>query len=140
MRAAKHSIAIAISITAIAWLLYSPLCNLSCALPMAEPLQQPEQPAHCHKKADSQKQRSSDRQSRSTPHRHDGSDNCASHADAALLPAARSNAPLDVAAQAQAVEPAAPLNVLFDEARSARDLSIASHSPPGRAVISVLRI
>jgi hypothetical protein len=141
MRAAKRPIAIVVSISAIAWLLYSSLCNLDCSLTLAKPLERSEHARHCHHKQDAQDQTSTAGHIPSAPYNHKGHDNCPSHVDAtALMPAgAGASTALHYVTHAAAYSLPYVIYVSFDEARPVCAGDISFRSPPKRAVLTSLR-
>ncbi len=140
--------ALAISFLIIAGLIYSPLCNLKCALSSCaasaatKPEKANEQSSHCHRHSESKEQYSSQRQTPSTPARHNDSSDCPAHLDAAaLMPHAVSpTAQLHTLAQPLAVALPAAFNFYFDQRGAIRNEGTAFRSPPARAAVVALRI
>lgn len=155
MRKAKKPLVLAVSVFVTTGLLYSSLCNLSCALLNCSPLSQakmaepPEPSGHCHQatgESDSREastpKQDNDQDSDQGDKHHSGPGNCSAHLESSgLMPSGVSGAVVrSHTAQPPAVVPSAAAYAGFIDPPSRYAESRPFRSPPKRAVISVYRI
>src|SRR5215216_2646556 len=86
MRTAKSQMAVSVAALCIVMFMYSPLCNIKCALnsctfTKAETAKPAEQSGHCHGSDKSKETSSPPQHSHSAPRPHNDSSNCPSHVD-----------------------------------------------------------
>ena len=142
MHTAKNPLALVASFIAIGILLYSPLCNLSCAaadcslLPRTRVAKETKQSSHCHQHEDSEQQTDQHPNSPECPN------DCPTHTDAIAILSSTAKAPAAVQQSLQRIIAALPETPIFSyegfPAQSAGGRPF--RSPPKRAVISVYRI
>ena len=147
MHTAKYRMAIAIAFLSIAGILYSPMCNLSCALSSCTGATSAsagpgEQSNHCHRTADSQEQSSAPLQSPLSPQPGDNSGTCPSHVEpiAVLPPTVNTTVGMNQILHSVSIEPVTIAAFYFDIRCAIRAEGKPFRSPPSLAISSILRI
>lgn len=148
MRSARNRLGLVASVIAIAVLLYSPLCRLSCAasdcasLPKTKAAKPEEQSGHCHHHQDAEEQSTDSRQETDAPGPHKDQGDCPTHTDAPAVLSSAVKAPAGLHQGAPPSVVALPITAYFSFDGFAAKFAEGRpfRSPPKRAVISVYRI
>ena len=143
MHRARNPLALAVSVFVTAGLLYSPLCDLSCALlncsllPITKMAEPSEPSGHCHQAAGE-----GETEGQAPAEQRDEPGDCSAHFDSpGLMPSGVSAAVTrGHDSQPPAVVPSALAYAGFIDSSSKYAESRPFRSPPKRAVISVYRI